>query len=161
FLANFVLVPLIWMIGSHLQDVSVYPAAIPIAKMSASQIFRGYVRFIGVGAIATAGIWGILKSLRVLSGSLGIAFRAFHGDTMVSERTDRDLPILKVLLGVVLSTVGIAAILSSLDAPVAAVAVGVLLVLMFSFFFTSVGANAIATIARNPVSGMTMLTIII
>ena len=67
FLANFVLVPLIWMIGSHLPD-AVYPAAIPIAQMTANQIFRGYVRFIGVGAIATAGIFGIIKSLRIVAG---------------------------------------------------------------------------------------------
>src|SRR5512135_3586425 len=62
FLANFVLVPLIWMLGSHVPD-TVYPATAPIAQMTAGQIFRSYVRFIGVGAIATAGIFGILKSL--------------------------------------------------------------------------------------------------
>lgn len=161
FLANFVLVPLIWMIGSHLPDISVYPAAIPIAKMSASQIFRGYVRFIGVGAIATAGIFGILKSLRVLAGSLSIAFRAFQGGAVTTERTDRDLSLMRVLIGVILCTIGIAAILASLNAPILAVTIGVVLVMLFSFFFTSVGANAIATTARNPVSGMTMLTIII
>jgi uncharacterized oligopeptide transporter (OPT) family protein len=58
-LANLVLVPLIWMIGRHLPDVAVYPAQIPIAHMTAVQIFRGYVRYVGVGAIATAGIFGI------------------------------------------------------------------------------------------------------
>ena len=52
-LSNFVLVPLVWFIGSHVPD-AVYPAAVPIAQMTASQIFRGYVRFVGVGAIATA-----------------------------------------------------------------------------------------------------------
>lgn len=67
-LSNFVLVPLIWFIGSHL-DAAVYPAAIPISKMTAVQIYRSYVRFIGVGAIATAGIFGIIKSLRVVAGS--------------------------------------------------------------------------------------------
>ena len=77
-LSNFVLVPLIWMIGSHLADAAVYPATIPIAEMTAAQIFRGYVRFIGVGAIATAGIFGILKSLRIVAGSFAIAARAFR-----------------------------------------------------------------------------------
>ncbi|MBI4903918.1 MAG: oligopeptide transporter, OPT family [Acidobacteria bacterium] len=161
FLANFALVPLIWLIGSQLQDVAVYPATVPISQMTASQIFRGYVRFIGVGAIATAGIFGILKSLKVLSGSLSIAFRAFQGGAVASERTDRDMSLMKVLIGVILCAVSIAAILGSLSAPVMAVTAGVALVMMFSFFFTSVGANAIATTARNPVSGMTMLTIII
>ena len=73
FLANFVLVPLIWMIGRGMPDAPVYPATIPIAEMTASQIFRGYVRYIGVGAIATAGIFGILKSLRIIAGSVSIA----------------------------------------------------------------------------------------
>src|SRR5208283_5136942 len=63
-LSNMVLVPLIWFVGSHL-DTAVYPAAIPIAKMTAVQIYRNYVRFVGVGAIATAGIFGILRSLRI------------------------------------------------------------------------------------------------
>ncbi|MBL8234046.1 MAG: oligopeptide transporter, OPT family, partial [Bryobacterales bacterium] len=161
FLANFALVPLIWMIGSQLQGTSVYPGTMPIAEMSAAQIFRGYVRFIGVGAIATAGVFGILKSLKVVSGSLSIAFRSFQGGETAGERTDRDLPIMKVLIGVILCAIAIAAILGSLSAPVVAVTAGVALVMMFSFFFTSVGANAIATTARNPVSGMTMLTIII
>ena len=62
-LSNLVLVPLIWMIGGHLTDQAVYPAAVPIANMTAAQIFRGYVRFVGVGAIATAGIFGILSGI--------------------------------------------------------------------------------------------------
>src|SRR5512137_72619 len=94
FLANFVLVPVIWMIGRHLPDAAVYPATIPIAEMTASQIFRGYVRYVGVGAIATAGIFGILKSLRIIAGSFSIAARTFrHGEAHGAERTDRDLPI--------------------------------------------------------------------
>ena len=66
-LSNVVLVPLIWMIGSHMPDVAVYPGTIPISHMTASQIFRGYVRFVGVGAIATAGIFGILKSMKIVA----------------------------------------------------------------------------------------------
>src|SRR5436305_299960 len=59
--SNLVLVPLIWMIGSE-HTTAVYPAAIPISQMTAAQIFRGYARFVGVVAIATAGILGILTS---------------------------------------------------------------------------------------------------
>ncbi len=59
-LSNFVLVPLIWMIGGQ-SDLAVYPASISISKMTALQIYRSYVRFVGVGAIATAGIFGILS----------------------------------------------------------------------------------------------------
>jgi putative OPT family oligopeptide transporter len=161
-LSNLVLVPLIWFVGSHLPDLAVSPGAIPIAQMSANQIFRGYVRFIGVGAIATAGIFGILKSLRIVAGSFGIAARALRaGGGQGLERTDRDISIVAILLGVVVSAIAVAAFLHGLGGSPSVVAIGLVLTLLFSFFFTSVAANAIATTARNPVSGMTMLTIII
>ncbi len=76
-LANFVLVPLIWFLGSHM-NMAVYPGTVPVSAMTAAQIYASYVRFIGVGAIATAGIIGVVKSLRVIAGSFGIALRAFH-----------------------------------------------------------------------------------
>src|SRR5690242_268719 len=161
-LSNFVLVPLIWFIGSHI-DSAIYPAAIPISKMTAVQIYRNYVRFIGVGAIATAGIFGIIKSLRVVAGSFGIALRTFGsaGTHAEGERTDRDIPMITILAGVVISAIAVALFLGKLPVSWGVVLIGLLLTLVFSFFFTSVAANAIATIARNPVSGMTMLTIII
>jgi putative OPT family oligopeptide transporter len=161
-LANFVLVPLIWFIGSHLPDTAVYPASVPIAKMTAVQIFRGYVRFVGVGAIATAGIFGIVKSLRIVAGSFGIAARAFrHGESPGQERTDRDIPLMSILLGVVVSALAVAVLMGRLSGSLAILGIGLLMTLVFSFFFASVAANAIATTARNPVSGMTMLTVII
>ena len=160
-LSNLVLVPLIWMIGSH-NTTAVYPATVPIAQMTAAQIFRGYVRFVGVGAIATAGIFGIVKSLRIVADSFGVALKAFRVGTAASgDRTDRDIPILSILLGVVVSALAIGIFLGNLNSSPAVVIAGVTLALLFSFFFTSVAANAIATTARNPVSGMTMLTIII
>jgi putative OPT family oligopeptide transporter len=161
-LSNFVLVPLVWMIGRHIPDFAVYPAQTPIAQMNAAQIFRGYVRFVGVGAIATAGIFGVLKSLRIIAGSFGVAMHAFRrGEAVSSERTDRDVSLMAMLIGVVVSAIGVAMLLGSLHASPVAIAIGVALTLLFAFFFASVAATAIATIARNPVSGMTMLTIII
>ena len=160
--ANLVLVPLIWMIGRHLPDVAVYPAQIPIAHMTAVQIFRGYVRYVGVGAIATAGIFGILKSMRIVAGSFGVALRAFrHGEAATGERTDRDISVLSILVCVVVSALGVGLLLGHLSASPVVILTGLALTLVFSFFFASVAANAIATTARNPVSGMTMLTIII
>ena len=160
-LSNFVLVPLIWFIGSHF-DVAVYPAAIPISKMAAVQIFRNYVRFIGVGAIATAGIFGIVKSLRVVAGSFSIALQVFRkGETAAPERIDRDISMTSIFLGVALGAIAVAALLGNLRPSWILILTGLILTLVFSFFFASVAANAIATTARNPVSGMTMLTIII
>lgn len=161
-LANFVLVPLIWMIGQHTGDALVYPGRLPIAEMSAEQIFRGYVRFIGVGAIAAAGIFGILKSLKVVVGSLTIATKAFRaGGEESQERTDRDLPMVTILIGVLVTTLAAGVFFGSLGSSWEITLVGLGLALVFSFFFASVAANAIATTARNPVSGMTMLTIIV
>ena len=160
-LSNFVLVPLIWFVGSHMAT-AVYPGTVPISQMSAVEIYRNYARFIGVGAIATAGIFGVVKSLKVVAGSFGIALRTFrHGEVEHQERTDRDVPMMGILLGVVLGAIGIAIMLGNLPVTWTVVAVGLVLTLLFSFFFASVAANAIATTARNPVSGMTMLTIII
>jgi putative OPT family oligopeptide transporter len=160
-LSNLVLVPLIWMIGSHL-NTPVYPAHDPISQMTAAQIFRGYVRFIGVGAIATAGIFGILKSMRIVAGSFGVALHAFRrGEAVSSDRTDRDIPVVSILLGVILSAIGVGILLGHGAPSIPVILIGLTLTLVFSFFFASVAANAIATTARNPVSGMTMLTIII
>ncbi len=162
FTSNLVLVPLIWMIGRGAPDLVVYPGGLPIAQMTAGQIFRGYVRFIGVGAIATAGIFGIIKSLKVVAGSFAIAARAFRrGEAGGVERTDGDIPVSAILTGVVGSTLAAGVFFGSLGASLIVVLVGLALTLVFSFFFTSVAANAIATTARNPVSGMTMLTIIV
>src|SRR5918994_380319 len=159
-LSNLVLVPIIWMIGQHMPD-AVYPGTAPIAGMTAAQIFRGYVRFIGVGAIATAGIFGIIKSLRIVAASFTIAARAFrHGETS-GERTERDIPVMAQLAGGVIASIAVAVFFGTLLPSAGHIAVALILTLVFSFFFTSVAATAIATIARNPVSGMTMLTVII
>jgi len=160
-LSNFVLVPVIFYIGQHVAG-AVYPGTIPISDMNATQIYRSYVRFIGVGAIATAGIFGIIKSLRIVAGSFGIALKAFrYGEAAAPERTDRDISIISIFVGIVISAIAVALLLGHLPVSLTVIAVGLALTLFFSFFFTSVAANAIATIARNPVSGMTMLTIII
>ena len=163
FLSNFVLVPLIWMIGRQLPEgVAVYPALVPIAKMSAAQIFRGYVRFVGVGAIAAAGIFGVLKSLRIIAASFSVAARTFQaGEAQATERTDRDLSVVTILAGTLVSTLAAGVFFSTLGQGLGVVLVGLALTLVFSFFFTSVAANAIAITARNPISGMTMLTVIV
>ena len=160
-LANFVLVPIVYMIGSKVPGI-VYPGVKPIGAMAATEVFRFYVRYVGVGAIATAGIFGIVKSLRTIAGSFGIAARAFkHGEPQAIERTDRDISMMSILVGVIVSALGIAIFFGTLHVSLGVVLAGLMLTLVFSFFFASVAANAIATTARNPVSGMTMLTIII
>lgn len=160
-LSNFILVPLIWFTGSHMMG-AVYPGTVPLATMSAAEIYSNYVRFIGVGAIATAGILGVIKSLRVIAGSFSIALRAFHPNAASQpERTDRDIPIITILLGVVLSALAVAIFFGRFQVSWTVLGWGLLLTLLFAFFFASVAANAIATTANNPASGMTMLTVIL
>src|SRR5580658_9242868 len=130
-LSNLVLVPLIWFIGNHI-DSAVYPATIPISHMTAVQIYRSYVRFVGVGAIATAGIFGIIKSLRIVAGAFAIALRGFRkSDAPVEERTDRDIPMMAIFLGVVVGAIGVAILLGNLAASWMTVAIGVALTLVF------------------------------
>ena len=161
FLANFILVPLLWMVGRHVPE-AVYPGTVPISQMTAAAIYGKYVRLIGVGAIATAGIFGILKSLKIVAGSFGIAAKAVRaGAGVADERTDRDVSVMAILVGTILATLVTGVFFATLDSTLAAAAIALALALVFSFFFASVAANAIATTARNPVSGMTMLTIIV
>jgi putative OPT family oligopeptide transporter len=156
-----VLVPFVRFLGQGFSE-PVYPATVPISAMSANDIFRTYVRFVGVGAIATAGIFGIVKSLRLVLGSFSIAARTFRqGEAHGAERTDRDIPVMTMLIGVVLCALLAGVFFASLHGAPQIVLAGLGLTLLFSFFFTSVAANAIATTARNPVSGMTMLTIMV
>jgi uncharacterized oligopeptide transporter (OPT) family protein len=98
----------------------------------------------------------------VIAGSFGIALQAFrHGEAPHMERTDRDIPIVTILLGVVLGAIGVAIFFGNLHVSWTVLAVGLALTLLFSFFFTTVAANAIATTANNPASGMTLLTVIV
>ncbi len=165
-LSNFVLVPLIWFIGGHV-NTPVYPGTMPVSAMTAAQIYSSYVRYIGVGAIATAGIFGVVKSLRVIAGSFAIALRAFQPRSARTytaaefARTDRDISLVTILLGIVLSALAVAIFFSRFQVSFAVLIWGLALTLLFAFFFASVAANAIATTANNPASGMTMLTVII
>jgi putative OPT family oligopeptide transporter len=78
-----------------------------------------------------------------------------------SERTDRDISLPAILLGIILSALAIAIFFGRLEVSWTILGVGLALMLLFAFFFASVAANAIATTANNPASGMTMLTVII
>src|SRR3974377_2307856 len=77
------------------------------------------------------------------------------------ERTDRDIPIVAILLGVVVASIAVAVFFGQLHVTWTVVALGLVLTLLFSFSFPPVAANAIATTANNPASGMTLLTVIV
>lgn len=165
FLSVLILVPTIFFVGQHLPQ-ALAPAKGLIRDMSAEDIFRQYVqRRIAVGGIAFAGIVAILKSLRIIIGSFALGFKgilaARRGKVVEDKRTDRDIPMGLVFVAIVAVGILIAFYLESLVGWWAAVLTGTAIVLLMSFMFTTVSANAVAIVVRNPVSGMTMLTIIV
>lgn len=170
FLSWFLLVPLVGHIGAHL-SVALPPVTdgTLIGSMGAEAIFRNYVRHIGIGAIAAAGIMGILRSWRVVVKAFSMGFAELTGHAHGqggAERTDRDLPMSWVLLGllmvIVASFVFFRFFILAGDARATTLSlIALAIVVVISFLFTTVAARAIATVGTNPVSGMTLMTLIL
>ena len=138
-----------------------------IGQMSADEIFRTYARQIGIGGIATAGIIGIIRQSKVIKDAVGMAVREFgkkgKGPVEKVERTQRDISMKAVVFGIVLALLAVFAFfaLGGIVNNVWQALVGLLVVAVISFLFTTVAANAIAIVGTNPVSGMTIMTLII
>mgnify|MGYP002624314386 CR=1 FL=1 len=138
-----------------------------ISQWSADEIFRTYARQIGIGGIATAGIIGIIKQAGVIKSAVGLAVGEFRkkgsGSAEEVERTQRDLPMKTVVFGIVLTLLAVFAFfaLGGVVNNIWQALVGLLIVAVISFLFTTVAANAIAIVGTNPVSGMTIMTLII
>jgi putative OPT family oligopeptide transporter len=173
FLSWFLLVPVIGHFGAHI-SVTIPPVTSDgplISAMTAEQIFRNYVRHIGIGAIAAAGIMGILRSWRVIVKAFGMGFKELVGRksaaiTADADRTDRDLPMGLVMGGLVVVALATWAFFrfgvlgsEARANTLSLIALGV--VIIISFLFTTVAARAIATVGTNPVSGMTLMTLIL
>ena len=166
-LSTFVLVPMIHAIGQHV-PTALAPGLIPIAQMSPELVFKNYVKIIGVGAIAGAGIMGVLAGMPNMIRSIGKNLAGLRKPEakVVGEvpRTERTLP--NSFVGVGLLVFALTAFLFfsfgvGMKGAFFAAFVGTALVMLIAFLFAPVAARAIATIGTNPVSGMTMLTLII
>ena len=167
FLVWLVIIPLINLIwGGQVIDLMNTGIAQTIGEMSPEQIFKEYARHIGIGGIATAGIVGIVKSFGVIKSALGLAASEFKRKKDGAEaeviRTQRDISmkIVVIGIGVTLAVVFGFFALGVVDNIWHAV-VGVLIVGIIAFLFTTVAANAIAIVGSNPVSGMTLMTLIL
>ena len=137
-----------------------------IREMSADEIFRTYARHIGIGGIAMAGIISIIKNAGVIKSAVSLAgkeFRKKGGTVEVQERTDQDLPMRSVVLGIVVALLAIFVFFAfgGVVNNIWQALIGLLIVALISFMFTTVAANAIAIVGTNPVSGMTIMTLII
>ena len=141
----------------------------PVGAMSADTIFTTYARHIGIGGIAMAGVIGIVRSWGVIKGAVGLASRelggkrsAAQGQEQAVARTDSDLSMKFILIASVIALAAtflffyLGVIHNLLQAVVAFVVVAVI-----AFLFTTVAANAIAIVGTNPVSGMTLMTLIL
>lgn len=139
---------------------------VTVGSMSAEEIFTTYARHIGIGGIATAGVIGIIKSWGIIKGAVGLAVKEMNnkGEANMERlpRTQRDIPMKIISIGVV-ATLLITLLFFQfglLHNPFYAV-IGLLLVAVIAFLFTTVAANAIAIVGTNPVSGMTLMTLIL
>ena len=161
-LSWFVLVPLVNQIGVIASSGG--PGF--FGDMSAGEIFTDYVRLIGIGGIAMSGIIGIIKSYKVIGRAFSLAFNGIFGGkqatAVVEERTQRDMNMSTVVLMLFLALVGaFLFILLGVQVTLLQAIISILIVLIISFLFTTVAANAIAIVGSNPVSGMTLMTLII
>ncbi|MGN1233998.1 MAG: OPT family oligopeptide transporter [Candidatus Cryptobacteroides sp.] len=159
------LMNLIW--GGQVIDLMGTGITQTIGEMSADQIFKEYARHIGIGGIATAGIIGIIKSFGVIKSAVSLAANEFTkkpgvGKT-VSERTDEDIPMKTVVFGVVIALLVVFAFFAfgGVVNNIWQAIIGLLIVGIIAFLFTTVAANATAIVGTNPVSGMTLMTLII
>ena len=137
-----------------------------VGDMSPEQIFKAYGKSIGIGGIAMAGIIGIIKSWGIIKGAVGLAAKEMKGGgeaAVKQQRTQQDLPfrfiaiasIVTIALTFVFFWIGV------MDGNMLQALVAIVLVAVIAFLFTTVAANAIAIVGSNPVSGMTLMTLIL
>ena len=165
FVGWYVLIPLINYFAAGITLPVGANITMLIGDMSAEEIFTAYVRQIGIGGIAMAGIIGILKSSGIIKNAVGLAIKeTFSRKTegSVELRTRRDIPMNIILFGLIILTIIIfiffwAGVVFNFVHALIALAI----VMIIAFLFTTVAANAIAIVGTNPVSGMTLMTLII
>ena len=169
FLVWLVIIPLMNLIwGGSVIDLMGTGITQTVSEMAPDQIFREYARHIGIGGIATAGIIGIIKSAGVIKSAVGLAageFRRKPGAAAgaQAERTQEDLPMKTVVWGIAIALLAVFAFFAfgGVVHNVWQALIGLVIVAVIAFLFTTVAANAIAIVGTNPVSGMTIMTLII
>ena len=168
FLVWLVIIPLINLLwGGQVLDFMGTGLTSLVSEMSPEEIFRTYARHIGIGGIATAGIIGIVRSFGVIKSALGLAtseFKKKGTDASVqTERTERDIPMIRLVWGIAVALLAVFAFFAfgGIVQNVWQALVGLIVVAVIAFLFTTVAANAIAIVGSNPVSGMTIMTLII
>lgn len=161
----FIIIPgmnLIW--GADIIDLMNTGVQMTIGDMSPEMIFKDYARHIGIGGIAMAGVISIIRSWGVIKSSVGLAANEFKGKKSAEneERTQRDLSMKFIVIGVVaILALTFVFFRFGVVGNFGHAAIGILVVAVVAFLFTTVAANAIAIVGSNPVSGMTLMTLIL
>jgi len=167
FLSWFLLVPLIAYIGQGLTVPIGTGVETLIRDMDAGSIYWYYVRHIGIGGIAMAGIIGIIKSSKIIGGAFKLAATELVGKRHASDvtgqtRTDKDIPMGTVVSLIIVVLLSIFVFFwQGVTGNMGQAITGLLIVAVVAFLFTTVSARAIAIVGSNPVSGMTLMTLII
>src|SRR6266705_1130587 len=156
-LAYLLLIPLIKFFGDAL-SVPLAPGAKLIHDMSPNQIRGAYVLYIGAGAVAAGGVVSLARALPMIWRSLRGSLKGYGGGAAAGGRTDRDIPMKWVLVGCLAIIIVI-----MLSAPLHMNLLGALLILVFGFLFSTVSSQLTGEIgsSSNPISGMTVATLLL
>lgn len=150
-----VMMPLIHMFGS---DITVFPGTQPIGFMSSNELWSNYIRYIGAGAVAAAGIISLFKSFPMIVGAFTKSIKKQEKDKGEILRTDKNIQSKIIIFTIILIS-----IILWISPAVPINITGVIVVLLFGFFFATVSARMVGLVgsSNNPVSGMTIATLIL
>lgn len=155
----FVLMPLIVLFGG---DIVLFPADVSIATLYAEggsfAIWTNYIKYIGAGAVACGGVLSLIKSLPLIIKTFREAMKGFGKGEVTDERTNQDLNIKVILIGVVVLALAIWIV------PVIPINLfGAFMIVIFGFFFATVSSRMVGLVgsSNNPVSGMTIATLLV
>ncbi|MBP1677156.1 MAG: putative oligopeptide transporter [Bacteroidetes bacterium] len=163
----FVIVPVLPVLGDSFAQLLNPTFTGTLASVAPETIFKEFARHIGIGGIAMAGIIGIIRSWGIIRSAVGLASKEFkskgHAVSAEVKRTQRDLSMKIITIGVILAliTTFVFFYFGVVDFNLLHAIVGILVVAVIAFLFTTVAANAIAIVGTNPVSGMTLMTLIL
>ena len=137
-----------------------------VGQMSPEEIFSNYAKSIGIGGIAMAGIIGIIKSWGIIKSAVGLAAKEMGGKAKANaeiKRTQRDISMKIIAIGSIITLILVTLFFyfDVMQGNLLHTIVAILLVAGIAFLFTTVAANAIAIVGTNPVSGMTLMTLIL
>ena len=154
-IAWFVIMPLIALFGG---EAVIYPGEIAVSQMGTWDIWDGYIRYIGAGAVLAGGIISLVKSLPLIVTTFVGAVKGFSFKSSGFSRTEKELPMAVVVLGI-----GLVAIALWLIPAIPVTFLGAIIIIVFGFFFATVSSRMVGIVgsSNNPVSGMAIATLLI